>query len=543
MDNKYLKRHLGKHGLTWALIVISALTFLLYALNMSDHFIAGFDDDWGIYDNPLVQTLSWENLKKIWLNNTLDCYYIPLTFSCVAVDVAIWGNNAYAMKVTNLLTFIAIGWMFYHLLKILRTPKSLAVMAVSLFLLHPIQAENLLWPACKRQILTLFFLLPALIALVRHFREEKRLGKWYWLAVFLFLCAVMAKPPALAFAALAGLMLLHTVKSPLFTAVTLTMLIKKLSPFAVISLFSVIMNAMAAHRNFLETDFAYSPLQHLLIITSSFGHYLQKMVMGPYQIFYLLPTANDFNYWRLGLLSIPAVLLFIVGVIFYRQKKLVLSAGIFWYFLALTPSALLLVMMSDFPANTADRYFLMASPGIFLLVAAVIQKVFKQYALAFLGILLVPMTLSSYKQIKVWEDALSVMEYSLAINPTEEMHYRSALLYFDRGQSEKAFSHLEAAKTLVKGASFSSPYFVDLQIAYLYQEKGDLNIALHMIVKAIKKDLDIPEGVLTDDDIVQKVSTMMPLDKDNAANAHNYIAIRESILSEYHQVQLRAKRL
>jgi tetratricopeptide (TPR) repeat protein len=303
------------------------------------------------------------------------------------------------------------------------------------------------------------------------------------------------------------------------------------------------MNALAAQRNFLETDFAYSPLQHLLMITASFGHYLQKVLMGPYQIFYLLPPAHDFDYWGLSLLSISAAILFIIGVALYFQKKYVLSVGIIWYFLALTPSALLLVMMSDFPANTADRYFLMASPGIFLLMGMLIHKVFQKYALAVLPVLLIPLSLASYRQIGVWQDALSVMEHSLAINPTEEMHYRSALLLFEKGEKERAFAHLDAAKSLEKGVLFSSPYFVDLQIAYLYQEKGDLDIALMILVKALQKDLLVPQGILPEREWSDMASSLLPLERDHTANAIQYYQLREDILTEYPAIQRLAKRL
>lgn len=534
---------LRKHPYTLGLGLVSVLTCLLYVFNLSSNFLEGFDDDWGIYENPLVQTLSWENLKRIWLNDTIDTYYIPLTFTSFSIDVAIWGNNAYALKMINLLLFIGSGWLLFYLFALLKVNKQVALIAVVFYLLHPIQVENVAWAACRRQILSMVFLLAASIYYIKFHHHAARGRLYYGRALLCFFLAVMAKPPAMVFFPFVVVTLIYLRYKQQNAIQLLISDMVRLLPFFLVVVFSYIMNAIAAERNFIHGSFAYDGFQHLLIVTSSFGAYLVKLFSGPYVILYPLPAADEFQYAQFICYSFLAICLALLGLYLLFTKRPILGAGIVWYFLALIPSSLLLLLMSDFPLNTADRYFLMAAPGIFLLVAHILYRVLGRYSMYVAVLISIPMGYHTFHQVRVWDNSLTVMEHCNKYSPTEEMYYRSAIIYYQQGEAQKAFDALDNAKNLDKGFVFNMPFYTDILLAYMYQEKGDKDYAAELLTKALYKDLALPPTDEMKASVAMLVEQLFPIPERYEDNIRAYLRVRQELLDSDTSIQLRPKRL
>lgn len=532
-----------KHPFEIGLILLSISVLFLYSLNFSDSFLVGFDDDWCINENPDVQNLNVENLKKIWLNQTVHDLYVPVTFTSFAIDVAIWGNNAFNMKVENILLHIISSFLLYYFLIQLKVSKSVAFTTIVLFLFHPLQVENIAWPTCRRRILSITFTLLTAITYLKFIVNYKNKYLYYILSIIFFFLAIMAKPTSIVLLPMivASMFIYRYENKEHFSLFFRDCFC--LIPYLLSVTYSLIMNSIASQRNFLHTVFEYSIEEHLLIILSSFGFYIEKILYGPYIILYFLPSEIDIFSIDILSKSLITISLFFLFVLFFKQKKYISALSIVWYVLALAPSAFLLILTSDLQANTADRYFLMASPGIFLLMATGIHQFFKRYAIPVSLLLIVPMAYATYQQTKVWNDSGTVIEHCLSVNPTEEMLYRSALYYYEKGEVNLAFEHLREAKFLQKGAMFNSPFFTDLQIAYLYQEMGDTVEAKNIIVSAFQKDLSMAESSLTFEILQQKASELFPLEYGSQEDAYRYIQIRRRLLKDHPGVLLRPKRL
>src|SRR5690606_29583724 len=193
-----------KKSYLW-IALVSLLTFILYSYQFSPNFIETLDDGWCIVQNPLVQNLSAENLKKIWFNETLDSYYLPLAYTSAAIEVALFGNNALAMKIINLLIFIASAWLLFGLLRLLWVSEFVAFTTMLIYLLHPIQIENIALAASVRQVVNVFFFLASAISYMKFFvpNQKNRIG-YYLLALLFFILAMASKPTAIVFLPIAA---------------------------------------------------------------------------------------------------------------------------------------------------------------------------------------------------------------------------------------------------------------------------------------------------------------------------------------------------
>src|SRR5690606_38320137 len=126
-------------------------------------------------------------------------------------------------------------------------------------------------------VVNVFFFLASAISYMKFFvpNQKNRIG-YYLLALLFFILAMASKPTAIVFLPIAAFSIwmyqlqnnrsLKEHFSGLFTLI----------PFIIAGLFFLVMNHIAAQRDFMTHDMHYSFIQHFLIITSSFGFYAHK---------------------------------------------------------------------------------------------------------------------------------------------------------------------------------------------------------------------------------------------------------------------------
>jgi tetratricopeptide (TPR) repeat protein len=181
--------------------------FLAYAPALSGQFV--WDDGIWTIDQPLIKQ-GLHGLLHIWLlPNSLQQYY-PLTATSFWLDIHLWGPRPPFFHIENVLLHSLSAVFFWRLLRRLEVPG--AWLASAIFALHPVMAESAGWITERKNVLSLSFYLAAISCYGRFAKYWRREGPSetdpkeisnnggrlasYYLALFLFLGAFLAKASA-----------------------------------------------------------------------------------------------------------------------------------------------------------------------------------------------------------------------------------------------------------------------------------------------------------------------------------------------------------
>src|SRR5208283_2938685 len=169
-------------GLTlpvWQGGLIVLLVFLAYLPALRGGFV--WDDDaWTTNLSALFQNTS--GLRLIWFQPTTLQQYYPLSGTTFWLDYQLWKFWTTPYHVENVLLHALAALLFWRLLLRLQLPG--AWLAAAIFALHPVQVESVAWVTELKNVLSLFFVLLALLAWVKFIeRESKPSWRWYFLAL------------------------------------------------------------------------------------------------------------------------------------------------------------------------------------------------------------------------------------------------------------------------------------------------------------------------------------------------------------------------
>ncbi|HUI05581.1 MAG TPA: tetratricopeptide repeat protein [Verrucomicrobiae bacterium] len=160
-------------------------------------FRAGFiwDDDAHVINNQTLRSL--DGLEKIWIRPGATQQYYPLVYTSFWLEYHLWKLHPVGYHLVNVLLHAANAVLLWRLLRRLEIPG--AWWTAALFALHPVQVESVAWITERKNVLSGLFYLLATLAYLRCRPLTKavvtptRPGRYYWLALVLFACALLSK--------------------------------------------------------------------------------------------------------------------------------------------------------------------------------------------------------------------------------------------------------------------------------------------------------------------------------------------------------------
>lgn len=518
-----------KYG--WLLLIFLTTT-ILYVNNVSDEFINSVDDGWGILQNNLVQNFNWETQRKIWLNDTYEIYYIPLTFTSFAIDIYLWGNNALYIKYENVFLFILSGFFLYRILKQLKIKECICLGVVAFFLLHPLQVESVAIASGRRQILNVLFQFISLYCFLLYLSND-HLRKYIYIGAIAFLFSFLSKPVSSFLVPFFVFIFLYGIRVGNWSGSKIKKTLKIIGVLIIISsVISYVNYESISNRNFVKTDFGYNYIQHILIIFSSYGDYIVKIFKGPYTFFYPIDNAQNFNYNYYIFLSLITVSLVLVMLYQFIVKQKNHLFAILWYFLALFQTSMLVCLVSDFPFNVAGRYFTMASPGIFLFGLIMLDKYFKKYFNYCVILFSFYFLVNTANQIQLYKDEKTLVDHNLKVNPTEEILNQMSIKAFFNNDTLEAYTLLEKSERLNRNIKFNHPFFYYLDLALIYQSQNDSLKTKKLLKESFQLDIDFKHPKNDIRILDQVVDQLYPLNLDRETNRETYLKLRDRLIRE-----------
>jgi tetratricopeptide (TPR) repeat protein len=384
-------------------------------------------------------------------------HYVPLSWMTLGLDYELWGMNPAGYHATSIVIHAVNAALLFVLARTLfrlAVPDATttatdwaAAFAALVFALHPLRVESVVWITERRDVLSLFFYLAAVLVWLRGVAVEQNRARIYWTSVLLFLGALLSKATAMTLPAVLLLLDIYPLRR-LTTANCLDLrsaevrrVYLELVPFALLSLGSVVLSIVALHPP------AQLGLPAKLAVSAfSFCFYLLKTVL-PIGLspLYEMPARIDPT---AGIYAAcyAAIVILIVAAIFLRKRWPGLVAAVVAFALISLP---MLGFVQNGPQIAADRYTYHASPALAMLAGAALFLVFRipawtRFAIA--GITLGALMIATIAQTEVWRDSNSLWTRALEIDPSSSVaHSALASLLFKEDRIPEGLDHARRA--------------------------------------------------------------------------------------------------
>jgi protein O-mannosyl-transferase len=191
--------HRGDPGSkTWrtpalAVVALVAMTLVAYVPVMRGGFI--FDGGQYVAENSTLHDL--QGLRHIWFNLDATPQYYPLTFTSFWIEYHLWGVDTRGYHAVNVLLHGAGAVLLWRVLRRLSVPG--AWLAAAVFAVHPVNVESVAWITERKNVLSGFFSLAAILAHLRFCPLEPqadsrpRAWRFYALLLVFYACALFSK--------------------------------------------------------------------------------------------------------------------------------------------------------------------------------------------------------------------------------------------------------------------------------------------------------------------------------------------------------------
>jgi Flp pilus assembly protein TadD, contains TPR repeats len=282
------------------------------------------------------------------------------------LDCELFGLNPGAHHLVNVL-FHATNVILLFLL-LLRMTSALwpAAIVAALFAWHPLHVESVAWIAERKDVLSTFFGLLALLAYARYAKGKKRAS--FWLSVLLFALALMAKPMLVTLPFVLLLLdywpLQRFDRSTIHESrITFLKLVREKWPFFLLTLASCVVTYLA-QRGDAVVALSKHPLGlRVANALVSYLNYLLKAIW-PSNLAVIYPLPKQLPWMQVG---VAAVVLFMISWLAWRAhgRRPYLLMGWLWFLGTLVP---VIGLVQVGAAAMADRYTYFPLIGIFIAV-------------------------------------------------------------------------------------------------------------------------------------------------------------------------------
>jgi hypothetical protein len=435
----------------WHLLACAFLVAVTLAVYWPAHdykFVA-YDDDNYVYNNPTVlQGLTWSGVEWSFVDRQANNWH-PLTWLTHMLDCQIFGLNAGGPHMVNVALHCANAVLLFLLLQTLMRLGAETnaafwrnLFVAALFALHPLRVESVAWISERKDVLSGFFGLLALLCYAKYATAGRKpqLSLPYKLAVFFFACSLLSKPMLVTLPFVLFLLdfwpLQRLPRSTWPNSSTLQPLFREKWPFFSLAVAFCIVTLFAQQPGL--------PSQHIglfdrvEIIAANYLGYLAKLLWPQNLSFlYLRPDTIPVGQFVFALL----VLFFFSALAFVcRRCCPAFTMGWHWFLIVLLPVS---GLVSLGRLSIADRYTYLPSIGFYLMVTCVLADVTRKFLPARAGqillgtaavVVLAACAVLSRQQLAYWQNTETLYDHALAVDPNNYVANQNLHIY----QFEKA---------------------------------------------------------------------------------------------------------
>jgi hypothetical protein len=424
---------------TWfACLLLALATFAIY-WPVRHYGFVDYDDDDYVFNNPMVRAgLSWQGF--VWaFADQHDCNWHPLTWLSHMTDCQLFGLDAGAHHLVNVLFHCANAALLLLLLETMTGAFWRSALVAALFALHPLRVESVAWIAERKDVLSGFFFMPTLWMYVLHVKNQSLSAsgrtpvklRFYRCSWLFFLLGLLAKPMLVTVPLV--LLLLDfwplqrmegfklKVSSSENPAKKLSVLLFEKLPFFLLSIISGIITLIAqrAGGGWVPADSHFFPRIANVII--GYWGYIEKL-LWPQNLSFLYLRSTRISAAEFFLAALVLSGISILAAANLRRRPW-LATGWLWFLVMLAPVSGLLQIGR---LSIADRYtylpaigfYLMTVWGIMDLLAVLFsQKACRWLATAGAAAILLACAILTRHQLAYWQNTETLMTRALQLDP------------------------------------------------------------------------------------------------------------------------------
>ena len=431
-----------------------------------------FDDrTYILLNSRLADGLTYENITWTLTADVCSMWH-PLTLLSYLLDAELFGIDSSAFHATNLLLHIANTLLLYALLFRWTGAAGLSGFVAALFAIHPLHVESVAWVSERKDVLSTFFGLWALLAYGAYARQ--RSVGWYLTALTMFALSLTAKQMLVTLPFLLLLLDIWPLKRTPLTSDerhedeaaeaadssdTSSGIICHPSPWSRLVVEKIpffVLSVVASLIIFwvqLRTG-AVQPL-HTFPLTERVANAIMVYVLYLLQMVWPTRLAAFYPYpegTQMVVQTIGAALLLLAitaAVVLLRRRHWYLLVGWFWYLGTLVP-VIGLVQVGD--QRMADRYTYFPLIGIFIAVTWLVwhlfsSEVWRRRLLPAVALLLLVASIGLTNwQTRHWRNSEALWLHAIAVTEgNSRAQTNMGGLYFADGRYEEAMQHYRFA--------------------------------------------------------------------------------------------------
>ncbi|MCC6697056.1 MAG: tetratricopeptide repeat protein [Candidatus Hydrogenedentes bacterium] len=518
------------------LAVLLAVTLASYWPVFENDF-TNFDDPAYVTRNPHVLAgITWDGVVWAFSSATTGNWH-PLTWLSHMLDVQTFGLRPAPHHASSLLLHLLNTTPLYAFLGMTTKSWGRSAAAAAVFALHPLHVESVAWISERKDVLSTFFFLAALIAYARYAAEKR--AAFYWATFTAFVLGILSKPMLVTFPfvlLLLDVWPLARVEMSVWSVrsarrAMLSLLFEKIPFFAVSLAFCVLTFFVQANAESVRSLGKVGMGLRIANAVIAYVAYLGKTVL-PTQLAAYYPYPQDgYPAWEVVMAAL-VLALFSAGALLAGRRRPCVPVGWFWYLGTLVPVIGIVQVGSQ---SMADRYLYIPMIGLLMAVLwAMPARVFggrsRSTVSVAVGVVLCGvLSVLTACQVSVWRNTFTLFEHALAVtadNTTAHVNLGSA--YLEAGDLAKAREHSEAALRLD-----SSHTIAYNNLGVIYLREGQPAKAVEALSAAVSTNPNNPatqynlglalKAIPQPDAAVTHFAACVQLDPDHA-DARNELA-------------------
>lgn len=505
-----------------AFVIVIVLTFLCFLTDLKNDLLQ-WDDGGYILENVYIRSISIEMVR--WAFSSFWCnFWAPLTWISLALDYEIWGLNPIGYHLTNnILHALNAGMFFYLSFELFNVNREgnrsqgkecinhderealwCSVLAALFFALHPLRVESVAWATERKDLLSLFFGIPAVLAYLKHARfclsrnvsiapryYSFIFSPYYWLALAFFCLSLLSKPMLVTFPAV--LLILDWFPLERVRKTGMQGIIAEKIIFLIVSgiVALISMNAQKPQMMSLENSDIFS---RTLNAAKSIVSYLW-MTVWPVDIspFYVHPM-NIIVFTPVYALSVIFLIAVTVSCILLVKRYPIILAVWLLYLVTLIP---VLGFTQVGPQAMAARFTYAPSLPIWYLVAVMSSTIiFRQsksrlFAImmsSIIGCILFFYCYVTIIHISFWKDDVTLWSRVIDLNPhsTGRAYYQRSYAHYMRGELQLALADINRALDIAVKKKYRALHEIYPMRAQILAKSGDYNGAIADYSRALE---------------------------------------------------------